>query len=46
MRKRFTEEEQILNFVKQAMAGIVVKKVCRRHGFSDAWFCTWRAQVR
>lgn len=35
MKKRFTEE-QILNFLKQAEAGVPVKELCRRHGFSDA----------
>ncbi|MGU1604379.1 transposase [Pseudomonas aeruginosa] len=35
MKKRFTEE-QILDFLKQAEAGVPVKELCRRHGFSDA----------
>ncbi|ERX29365.1 hypothetical protein Q010_05371 [Pseudomonas aeruginosa 19660] len=41
--KAFTEE-QILDFLKQAEAGVPVKELCRRHGFSDASFYTWRAK--
>ncbi|MCO1794964.1 hypothetical protein FA452_25765, partial [Pseudomonas aeruginosa] len=33
MKKRFTEE-QILDFLKQAEAGVPVKELCRRHSFS------------
>lgn len=43
MKKRFTEV-QILDFLKQAEAGVQVKELCRRHGFSDASFYTWRAK--
>ena len=43
MKKRFTEE-QILDFLKQAEAGVPVRELCRRHGFSDASFYTWRAK--
>ncbi len=43
MKKRFTEE-QILDFLKQAEAGVPVKELCRRYGFSDASFYTWRAK--
>ncbi|MBV5565207.1 transposase, partial [Pseudomonas aeruginosa] len=35
MKKRFTEE-QILDFLKQAEAGVPMEELCRRHGFSDA----------
>jgi len=41
MKKRFTEE-QIIGFLKEAEAGIPVKELCRKHGFSDASFYTWR----
>ncbi len=41
MKKRFTEE-QIIGFLKQAEAGVSVKELCRKHGFSDASFYTWR----
>lgn len=43
MKKRFTEE-QIIGFLKQAEAGVPVKELCRKHGFSDASFYTWRAK--
>ena len=32
------------DFLKQAEAGVPVKELCRRHGFSDASFYTWRAK--
>ena len=43
MKKRFTEE-QIIGFLKEAEAGIPVKELCRKHGFSDGAFYTWRAK--
>lgn len=43
MKKRFTEG-QILDFLKQAEAGVAVNELCRRPGFSDASFYTWRAK--
>lgn len=43
MKKRCTEE-QIIGFLKQAEAGVVVKELCRQHGFSDASFYNWRAK--
>lgn len=41
MKKRFTDE-QIIGFLKQAEAGTPIKDLCRKHGFSDAAFYTWR----
>lgn len=41
MKKRFTEE-QIIGFLKQAQAWVAIKDLCRKHGFSDATFYTWR----
>ncbi len=41
MKKRFTEE-QIIGYLKQAEAGVAIKDLCRKHGFSDAAFYTWR----
>ncbi|MES9874316.1 MAG: transposase, partial [Candidatus Sedimenticola sp. 6PFRAG7] len=35
MKKRFTEA-QIIGFLKEAEAGVPVKELCRKHGFSDA----------
>jgi putative transposase len=43
VKRRFTEE-QIIGFLKQAEAGVAVKELCRKHGFSDASFYTWRAK--
>lgn len=43
MKKRFTEA-QIIQFLKEAEAGMPVKELCRKHGFSDASFYTWRAK--
>lgn len=43
MKKRYTEE-QIIGFLKEAEAGIPVKELCRRHGFSDASFYAWRSK--
>ncbi|ERX75607.1 hypothetical protein P998_03602 [Pseudomonas aeruginosa E2] len=43
MKKRFIEE-QILDFLKQAEAGVPEKELCRRHGFSSASLYTWRAK--
>lgn len=43
MKKRFSEE-QIIGFLKEAEAGIPVKELCRKYGFSDASFYTWRSK--
>lgn len=43
MKKRYTEE-QIIGFLKQAEAGIAVKELCRKHGFSEASFYVWRSK--
>ena len=42
-KKRYTEA-QIIGFLKEAEAGVAVKELCRKHGFSDASFYTWRAK--
>jgi putative transposase len=42
-RNRFTEE-QIIGFLRQAEAGMPVKELCRKEGFSDATFYKWRAK--
>jgi putative transposase len=41
MKKRFTEE-QIIGFLREVDAGAAVKDVCRRRGFSEASYYTWR----
>ena len=40
---RFSEE-QIIGFLKQAEAGMQVKELCRKGGFSDATFYKWRSK--
>lgn len=43
MKKRFSEE-QIIGFLREAEAGLAVKELCRRHGFSEASFYVWRSK--
>lgn len=43
VKKRFTEE-QIINFLREVEAGVTVKDLCRRKGFSPASFYQWRAK--
>jgi len=43
MKKRYNEE-QIIGFLKQADAGLPVKELCRRHGFSEASYYLWRSK--
>jgi putative transposase len=40
----FFRRAQIIGFLKEAEAGVPVKELCRKHGFSDASFYTWRAK--
>ena len=42
-KSRFTKE-QMIGFIKQAEAGIPIKDICRKGGFSDATFYKWRAK--
>ncbi len=42
-KSRFTEE-QIIGFLNQADAGMPIKELCRKGGFSDATFYNWRAK--
>ncbi len=44
MKKRYSEE-QIIGFLREADAGIPVKDLCRRHGFSEASYYLWRSNV-
>jgi len=43
MKKRYTEE-QIIGFLREADAGIGIKDLCRRHGFSEASYYLWRSK--
>lgn len=43
MKKRFTEE-QIIGFLREAEAGMAVKELCRKHGFSEASYYLWRSK--
>jgi putative transposase len=42
-KKRFTEE-QIIGFLREAQAGMAVKDLCRKYGFSEASFYLWRSK--
>jgi len=41
VNKRFTEE-QIIEFLKQAEAGVPIAELCRKGGFSNVAFYRWR----
>jgi putative transposase len=43
VKKRFSEE-QIIKFLREGEAGVPVKELCRRHGFSEASFYLWRSK--
>jgi putative transposase len=43
MKKRFTEE-QIICFLREAEAGLPVKELCRKHGFSEPSYYAWKAK--
>ncbi|AUI90367.1 transposase [Xanthomonas oryzae] len=43
MKKRFSEE-QIIGFLREAEAGMAIKDLCRRHGFSEASYYLWRSK--
>jgi putative transposase len=42
-KKRYTEE-QIIGFLREADAGVPVKDLCRKHGFSEASYYLWRSK--
>ena len=44
MKKRFSEE-QIIGFLREAEAGVAVKDLCRKHGFSEASYYLWRSKL-
>jgi len=43
VKKRFSEE-QIIGFLREAEAGMPVKDLCRKHGFSEASYYLWRSK--
>ncbi|QEO95188.1 transposase [Xanthomonas oryzae pv. oryzicola] len=43
VKKRFSEE-QIIGFLREAEAGMPIKDLCRRHGFSEASYYLWRSK--
>ena len=43
MKKRFTEG-QIVGFLREADAGVAVKDLCRKHGFSEGSYYLWRSK--
>ena len=43
MKKRYSEE-QIIGFLREADAGLPVKELCRKHGFSEASYYGWKAK--
>ena len=43
MKKRFTEA-QIVGFLREVDAGVPVKDLCRKHGFSEASYYLWRSK--
>lgn len=45
MKKRGLTEEQIIDFFKQAEAGMPTRALSRTAGSSDSTFCGWRAKL-
>ncbi len=43
MNEAFSEE-QIIGFLREAEAGMAVKYLCRKHGFSEASYYLWRSK--
>lgn len=43
VKKRYSEE-QIIGFLKEANAGIPIKGLCRRDGFSEDSYDLWRSK--
>ena len=44
MRTSKYSEEQIIGFLRQAEAGMPIKEIGRKYGFSDASFSKWRSR--
>ena len=43
MKKRYSDE-QIIGFLREADAGVSVKDLCLRRGFSEASYYLWRGK--
>ncbi len=43
-REEALSEEQIIGFLREAEAGMPIKDLCRRHGFSEASYYLWRSK--
>ncbi|OLI74400.1 transposase [Xanthomonas oryzae pv. oryzae] len=43
MRQRFAEDQRI-GSLREAEAGLAIKDLCRRHGFSEASYYLWRSK--
>ena len=44
MRTSKYSEVQIIGFLRHAEAGMPIKEIGRKHGFSDASFYKWRSK--
>jgi putative transposase len=44
VKKKRYSEEQIIGFLREADAGVPVKELCRKHGFSEASYYLWRGK--
>jgi putative transposase len=44
MKKKRFSEEQIIGFLREADAGLAIKELCRKHGFSEASYYGWKAK--
>jgi len=44
MKKRFTEPQSV-GFLREVDAGVPVKELCRKHGFSEAGYDLWRSTI-
>lgn len=44
MKKSRFSEQQIINILKQADAGVKVQDICRQYGISDATYYKWKSK--